>query len=69
MGMTTVCRWIGNSPVVAARPYATAIDRDADFRRAVARPEAAGGNDSSEAQQSAAAEGGQHQPETTPCEL
>jgi len=32
--LATVCRWIGNSPAVAARHYATSIDLDADFRRA-----------------------------------
>lgn len=32
--LATVCRWIGNSPAVAAQHYATSIDLDADFRRA-----------------------------------
>jgi hypothetical protein len=32
--LATVCRWIGNSPAVAARHYATSVDLDADFRRA-----------------------------------
>jgi hypothetical protein len=32
--LSTVCRWIGNSPAVAARHYATSIDLDADFQRA-----------------------------------
>lgn len=32
--LATVCRWLGNSPVVAARHYATSVDLDADFRRA-----------------------------------
>lgn len=32
--LSTVCRWIGNSPTVAARHYATSVDLDADFRRA-----------------------------------
>ena len=38
--LATVCRWIGNSPAVAARHYATSIDLDADFRRAVSPPSA-----------------------------
>ena len=38
--LATVCRWIGNSPAVAARHYATSIDLDADFRRAVSLPSA-----------------------------
>lgn len=32
--LATVCRWIGNSPAIAARHYATSIDLDSDFRRA-----------------------------------
>ena len=32
--LATVCAWVGNSPTVAANHYATAIDLDADFRRA-----------------------------------
>ena len=32
--LATACRWIGNSPAVAARHYATSIDLNADFRRA-----------------------------------
>lgn len=32
--LATVCRWIGNSPEVAAKHYATSIDLDADFQRA-----------------------------------
>ena len=32
--LATVCKWIGNSPAIAARHYATSIDLDADFRRA-----------------------------------
>ncbi|HEX2973838.1 MAG TPA: hypothetical protein VHP11_16010, partial [Tepidisphaeraceae bacterium] len=30
----TVCKWMGNSPAVAARHYATSVDLDGDFRRA-----------------------------------
>lgn len=37
--LATVCRWIGNSPAVAATHYATSIDLDADFRRAAATGE------------------------------
>ena len=29
-----VCRWIGNSPAVAAKHYATSIDLNADFQPA-----------------------------------
>ena len=32
--LKTVCSWIGNSPEVAARHYATSVDLNADFRRA-----------------------------------
>jgi len=35
--LATVCRWIGNSPAVAARHYATSIDLDADFKRAAGK--------------------------------
>ena len=54
--LSTVCSWIGNSPTVAARHYATSIDRDADFRRAVGRAErheSGGGEGGLEAQQKA----------------
>ncbi len=33
--LATVCGWLGNSPEVAARHYATSIDLNADFQRAV----------------------------------
>lgn len=33
--LATVCRWIGNSPAVAAKHYATSIDLNADFQRAL----------------------------------
>ncbi len=33
--LATVCRWIGNSPAVAAKRNATSVDLDADFHRAV----------------------------------
>jgi hypothetical protein len=54
--LATVCRWIGNSPAIAAEHYAMNIDLDADFRRAVGEqtPEA-----QQKAQQSAAADAGQ----------
>jgi integrase len=38
--LATVCRWIGNSPAVAAQHYATSIDLDSDFRRAASLPSA-----------------------------
>ncbi len=49
--LATVCRWIGNSPTVAARHYATSIDLSADFRRAIGLPTEA----QQKAQQTAAA--------------
>ena len=44
--LATVCKWIGNSPAIAARHYATSVDLDSDFRRAA-------GLGSNEAQQKA----------------
>ena len=38
--LATVCKWIGNSPEVAARHYATSVDLDADFQRAARGDEA-----------------------------
>ena len=32
--LATVCKWIGNSPAIAATHYATSIDLNADFKRA-----------------------------------
>ncbi|MEK6643633.1 MAG: site-specific integrase [Planctomycetota bacterium] len=32
--LATVCKWIGNSPTIAAEHYATSVDLNADFRRA-----------------------------------
>ncbi len=32
--LATVCKWIGNSPAVAATHYATSVDLNADFKRA-----------------------------------
>jgi len=53
--LATVCKWIGNSPEIAARHYATSIDLDADFRRAAGLPPQA----QQKAQQSAAVDDGQ----------
>lgn len=39
--LATVCKWIGNSPAVAAKHYATSMDLNADFRRAAGIPEQA----------------------------
>ncbi len=39
--LATVCKWIGNSPAVAAKHYATSVDLDADFRRAIGKAEQA----------------------------
>src|SRR6185295_7207846 len=33
--LATVCKWIGNSPAVAAKHYATSVDLNADFQRAI----------------------------------
>ena len=52
--LATVCRWIGNSPAVAARHYATSVDLDADFRRAAGLGAAEA---QQKAQQSASADG------------
>ncbi len=38
--LSTACRWIGNSPAVAAKHYAMDTDRGADFRRAAGLPPA-----------------------------
>ena len=32
--LATVCKWIGNSPAIAAKHYAMCVDLDADFKRA-----------------------------------
>ncbi|MGH7179508.1 MAG: tyrosine-type recombinase/integrase [Tepidisphaeraceae bacterium] len=32
--LSTVCKWIGNSPAIAAKHYAMSIDLNADFQRA-----------------------------------
>ncbi len=33
--LATACRWLGNSPTVAARHYAVSTDRDGSFQRAI----------------------------------
>ena len=33
--LATVCKWIGNSPAVAAKHYAMSVDLNADFAKAV----------------------------------
>ncbi len=33
--LATACRWLGNSPTVAARHYAMSTDRDGSFQRAI----------------------------------
>jgi hypothetical protein len=35
--LATLCKWIGNSPAVAAKHYAMCVDLNADFQRATAR--------------------------------
>lgn len=39
--LKTACRWIGNSPAVAAKHYAMSSDLDADFRRAAGQNQGA----------------------------
>jgi len=51
--LATVCRWIGNSPAVAARHYATCVDLDADFRRAAGLAPAPAAEAQQKAQQKA----------------
>ena len=61
--LATVCKWIGNSPAVAARHYATSMDLNADFQRAAGfAPQQAQQN----AQQSASVPGGQRMSSETP---
>lgn len=36
--LATVCKWIGNSPAIAAKHYAMSVDLNADFRNAVGNP-------------------------------
>ena len=52
--LAMVCKWIGNSPAVAAKHYATSQDLIADFRRAAGLGEA-----QQEAQESVAVSDGQ----------
>ena len=51
--IATVCQWIGNSPEVAARHYASSTDLNADFRRATGRSFDTGPQAQQKAQQSA----------------
>jgi len=37
--LATVCKWIGNSPAIAAQHYAQSVDRNSDVRRASGMPE------------------------------
>ncbi len=39
--LATACKWIGNSPAVAAKHYAMSVDLDADFRRASGKTQGA----------------------------
>jgi integrase len=36
-GLATACKWIGNTPAVAAKHYAMSVDLDADFEKAIGR--------------------------------
>jgi integrase len=42
--LATVCKWIGNSPAVAAKHYALCVDLDAGFQRAAGRGKSAAQN-------------------------
>ena len=42
--LATVCKWIGNSPAVAAKHYAMCVDLNADFQRATGRAKSAAQN-------------------------
>jgi hypothetical protein len=42
--LATVCKWIGNSPAIAAKHYAMCVDLDADFQRANGRAKCAAQN-------------------------
>ncbi len=55
--LATVCKWIGNSPAVAAKHYAMSVDLNADFSRASGKVhrEAGAAEAQQNAQQSAAA--------------
>jgi len=65
--LATVCRWIGNSPAVAARHYATSVDLDSDFRRAAGlAPAPAAVEAQQKAQQSAAEQGCQQETAVRP---
>lgn len=52
--LATVCKWIGNSPEMAAKHYASSVDLNADFRRASALSDNAQQKAQQKAQQSAA---------------
>ncbi len=60
--LATVCKWLGNSPAVAAKHYAVSVDLDGDFRRAAGIPETGAAEAQQKAQQSAAISDCQHMP-------
>lgn len=64
--LATVCKWIGNSPAVAAKHYAMSVDLNADFSRAAGRV-TEGQQAQQNAQQSAA--GRVRQPMTSDWEI
>ena len=37
--LSTACRWLGNSPAVAATHYAMSVDQDGDLQKAIQVPE------------------------------
>ncbi len=51
--LATVCKWIGNSPAIAAKHYMASIDIDTDFRRAAGADGAEPATIEPEAQQKA----------------
>lgn len=58
--LSTVCKWIGNSPAVAAKHYAMSVDLDGDFRRAAGlmeQPAAATEGDAEQGQEKGQGQG------------
>gem|GEM_PF-2049941 len=49
--LATACKWLGNSPTVAAKHYAMSTNLDDDFKRAAARPKSGPAGSRKELQQ------------------
>jgi len=63
--LATVCKWIGNSPAIAATHYATSVDLDSDFKRAAGIDAKPVQQAQQNAQQSTAIDGEQRLSEAT----